>query len=100
MARSGAAGLLADPSRVWPVRDGAADVVLCAFGDYRPAEFHRVLRGGGAVVLVVAAADAPEVDDDIYPWFEHDQTRTATDGDGTPLAVLRYKRRRRPLSFS
>jgi 23S rRNA (guanine745-N1)-methyltransferase len=98
MARTGAMGLLADPSRRWPVRDGVADVVLCAYADHRPAEFHRVLKPGGIAVLVTRSQDVPALDDDVYPWFEHDQTRTVT-GSGGSSAVLRYRRRRRILSW-
>ncbi|WP_210505829.1 class I SAM-dependent methyltransferase [Naasia sp. SYSU D00057] len=98
MKRSGAAGLLADPAREWPVRDGAADVVLCAFAEHRPAEFHRVLTPGGVVVFVAAEADVAALDDDVYPWFEHDQTRTVPAAEGV-VSVVRYRRRRRPLSW-
>jgi 23S rRNA (guanine745-N1)-methyltransferase len=95
MARSGADGLLADPARAWPVRDGIADVVLCVLADHRPAEFHRVLKPGGVAILVAAAERARELDDDLYQWFEHDQTRVVAGEHAGGFAVLLYRRRRR-----
>ncbi|PRX48383.1 23S rRNA (guanine745-N1)-methyltransferase [Prauserella shujinwangii] len=35
----------------WPVADGVADVLLNVFAPRNPAEFHRVLRPGGAVLV-------------------------------------------------
>ncbi|WP_210481229.1 class I SAM-dependent methyltransferase [Naasia sp. SYSU D00948] len=98
-ARSGAHGVLVDPSRPWPVRDASADAVLCAFADHRPAEFHRVLAPGGVAIIVAPQRQAAAVDDDVYPWFEHDQTRTAAGPSGAPAAIIRFRRRRRPLSW-
>lgn len=102
MTRSGADGLLCDPTRDWPVRTGAASVLLGAFAPHMPAEFHRVLAPGG--VLVAAAGSSPlggaidvsELQDDVDPWFEFDQARTValTEGGTT---VVRFRRRRRPL---
>jgi 23S rRNA (guanine745-N1)-methyltransferase len=94
MGRAGAAGALVDPVRGLPLRDGVAGVVLCTFAEHRPAEFHRVLGPGGVVIVTVEASRTSAVDDDLYPWFEHDQTRTIGSA-----AVLRYRRRRRPVTW-
>ncbi|WP_286276786.1 hypothetical protein [Naasia aerilata] len=99
MGRAGAEGVLVDPVRALPVRDGVAGVVLCAFGAHRPAEFHRVLAGGGVLLLAVDAFQVGAVDDDLYPWFEHDQTRIVAETPGEGVAVLRYRRRRRPITW-
>jgi len=45
---------------VWapfPVREGAADVVLNVFAPRNPAEFHRVLRPDGVLIVVTPGAD-------------------------------------------
>ncbi|HEY8589672.1 MAG TPA: hypothetical protein VIL55_08990 [Naasia sp.] len=98
VARSGSLGLLADPSKPVPVREGSADVLLCAFGSPRPAEFHRLLAPGGVLLTVASEADAGPFADDAYPWFEHDQTRTASTGAGAAV-VTRHRRRRRVLTW-
>ncbi len=43
--------------RPLPVRTGAADLVLNVFAPRNPAEFHRVLRPDGTLLVVVPAAD-------------------------------------------
>ncbi|WP_369822079.1 putative RNA methyltransferase [Saccharomonospora sp. CUA-673] len=40
----------------WPVADGAADVVLNVFAPRNAAEFHRVLRPGGTLVVATPGA--------------------------------------------
>lgn len=46
-------GLVADVWAPLPVRDGVVDVILNVFAPRNPAEFHRVLRSGGLLVVVV-----------------------------------------------
>lgn len=50
-------GLVADVWRPLPVRDDRADVILCVFAPRNAAEFARVLRPGGRLVVVTPAAD-------------------------------------------
>ena len=52
LAATGSAGLVADVWRPSPVRDARADVVLCIFAPRNPAEFARILRPGGLLVIV------------------------------------------------
>ncbi|MDM4763981.1 methyltransferase domain-containing protein [Galbitalea sp. SE-J8] len=49
---TGMPGLVADIWRPWPVRDAAADAVLCVFAPRNPAETARVLADGGRFVVV------------------------------------------------
>jgi 23S rRNA (guanine745-N1)-methyltransferase len=53
--RLGAVGW--DVWRPWPVRDGVADVVLDVFAPRNGPQFHRVLRPGGLLVVVIPEAD-------------------------------------------
>lgn len=50
-------GVVADTWRPLPVRTGAADAVLNVFAPRNLPEFHRVLRPGGVLVVVVPRAD-------------------------------------------
>jgi len=50
VARAGA--VVADVWRSLPVRDGVADVVLNVFAPRNPAEYRRVLRGNGRLLVV------------------------------------------------
>ena len=52
-----AAAVLADLWRPLPVADAAASVILNVFAPRNGAEFHRVLRSDGVLVVVTPAAD-------------------------------------------
>ena len=52
VAATGSAGLVADVWRPSPVRDSRADVILCVFAPRNPAEFARILRPEGRLVVV------------------------------------------------
>jgi len=52
-----AAAILADLWRPLPVADASADVILNVFAPRNGAEFHRVLRPGGVLVVVTPAPD-------------------------------------------
>ncbi|BDI24034.1 class I SAM-dependent methyltransferase [Herbiconiux sp. L3-i23] len=92
IANAGCDGLLLDPIRPWPIRDGAADVALAVGGVPSPVELHRILAPGGVLVTAIDGGDVDpaQVIDDLFPWFEHDQTRSVSGG-----VVLRLRRRRR-----
>jgi len=49
------AGVVADVWQALPVRDDSADVVLCVFAPRNPAEFARLLRPRGRLVVVTPA---------------------------------------------
>ena len=57
IAASGCAGLVADVWRPSPVRSARADVIVCAFAPRNPAEFARILRADGALIVVTPASD-------------------------------------------
>jgi 23S rRNA (guanine745-N1)-methyltransferase len=57
VAATGCDGLVADVWRPSPVRDNRADAILCVFAPRNPAEFARVLRGDGTLVVVTPASD-------------------------------------------
>nr|BFF17933.1 hypothetical protein GCM10025730_14540 [Promicromonospora thailandica] len=80
--------------RPFPVASGCADVLLDVFAPRNPAEFHRVLRPGGALVVVrpyrghlaelrrqvsgMVAVDPDKerrLHDALDPWFEPVRTR-------------------------
>lgn len=50
-------GVVLDIWRPLPLRDAVADVVLDVFAPRNPAEFARILRAGGRVIVVVPTAD-------------------------------------------
>lgn len=54
-ARSGA--VTADSWRRLPLADGSADALLNVFAPRNAAEFHRVLKAGGVLLVVTPAAD-------------------------------------------
>jgi 23S rRNA (guanine745-N1)-methyltransferase len=56
-AHSRAAAVLADLWRPLPIADGVADLVLDVFAPRNGAEFHRVLRPGGLLLVVTPEAD-------------------------------------------
>ena len=57
VAATGACGLVADVWRSSPVRDARADAILCVFAPRNAAEFARVLRSDGTLVVVTPASD-------------------------------------------
>ena len=52
VASTGACGLVADIWSPIPVLDDRADVILCVFSPRNAAEFHRILRPGGRLLVV------------------------------------------------
>lgn len=56
VAATGASGLVADVWRAIAVRSGRADTILCLFSPRNAAEFHRILRPGGRLVVVSPTA--------------------------------------------
>lgn len=90
MARTQCEGLLVDPITPWPVRDSVANLALATTGVPAPVELHRVLAPGAVLLTAVDADMVGTVVDDLFPWFEHDQTRAAVGA-----SVLRLRRRRR-----
>ncbi|MFD1714935.1 putative RNA methyltransferase [Amnibacterium flavum] len=104
MRNSRSDGLLCDTAHDWPVRDGTATAVVNLLAPHRPAEFHRLLAPGGVFIAAVAGYDhlaelrpageypewrdaAAELVDDVFPWFEHDQSRTVTEQHETSGAT-------------
>jgi len=57
VASTGSCGLVADVWRPSPVRDARADAILCVFAPRNAAEFNRVLRADGTLVVVTPASD-------------------------------------------
>ncbi|WP_430646519.1 methyltransferase domain-containing protein [Agromyces sp. GXS1127] len=55
-AMPGATGVVLDIWRPLPIRDATADVILDVFAPRNPAEFARILRPGGRLVVVVPSA--------------------------------------------
>lgn len=92
---TGAETVLADPARRWPVRDGALGALLVTGTDLVPVQFHRVLAPGGFVLSAPPESAVEQVMDDLYPWFEHDQSRPVT---GVRRTAIRLRRRRRMLT--
>ena len=89
-----AGAVVADVWRGLPVADGCADLVLNVFAPRNGAEFHRVLRPGGTLVVVTPRAGPPRrtrrparaarrrpgegatrLDRSLGAWFELDQRR-------------------------
>lgn len=54
---SGADGLVADIWRPLPIRDGIADAVINVFAPRNPAEFRRILRDNGCLVIATPQQD-------------------------------------------
>lgn len=52
VAQGRSPGLVADTWKPLPVRTGRADVILCVFAPRNVAEFSRILRPGGELVVV------------------------------------------------
>lgn len=48
-----AGAIVADTWAGLPIRDGAADAVMCVFAPRNPAEFERILQPGGTLVVAV-----------------------------------------------
>jgi len=94
MATARAPAVLCDLIRELPIRDGSAEVLLAIGAPHRPTEWHRVLARGGIVIASASGSAAEALLDDVYPWFEHDQTREVGDS-----SALRLRRRRRPISW-
>ena len=57
VASTGSCGLVADVWRPSPVRDARADAILCVFAPRNPAEFARILRTGGTLVVVTPTGE-------------------------------------------
>jgi 23S rRNA (guanine745-N1)-methyltransferase len=57
VAATGSCGLVADVWRPSPVRDSRADAILCVFALRNPAEFARILRPSGTLVVVTPATE-------------------------------------------
>ena len=57
VAATGSCGLVADVWRPSPVRDQRADAILCVFAPRNPAEFARILRPGGVLIVVTPSDD-------------------------------------------
>ena len=57
IAATGCVGLVADVWQPSAVRSARADVILCVFAPRNPAEFARVLRADGTLVVVTPASD-------------------------------------------
>ena len=92
---TGAPGVVADVWRALPVRSERADAVLCVFAPRNAAEFARVLRPGGRLVVATPApqhlaqlrdsgrligmqADKLDrLDDTLAPWFSLDARRSS-----------------------
>jgi len=56
-AHPGAAAVLTDLWRPWPIVDGAAAAILNVFAPRNGAEFRRVLRPGGVLLVVTPTAE-------------------------------------------
>lgn len=52
VAKAHSPGLVADTWKPLPVRSGRADVILCVFAPRHAAEFARILRPGGSLIVV------------------------------------------------
>jgi 23S rRNA (guanine745-N1)-methyltransferase len=96
VSATGAAAVLADPARRWPLRDGAVAALVAIDVPLVPLEFHRVLAAGGTLIVAPTETDAGAVIDDLSPWFEHDQSRPVP---AVPRTALRLRRRRRMLTW-
>lgn len=57
VAATASPGLVADVWQPSPIRSERADAVLCVFAPRNPAEFARVLRADGRLVVVTPASD-------------------------------------------
>lgn len=57
VAAIGTPGLVADIWRPLPIRDNAADVILCIFAPRNPAEFARAQARSGTLIVVTPAPD-------------------------------------------
>jgi len=57
IAATGCCGLVADVWQPSPVRSARADVIVCAFAPRNPAEFARILRADGTLIVVTPAIE-------------------------------------------
>lgn len=96
VSETGSGAVLADPARRWPIRDGALAALIVTGASLAPIEFHRVLAPGGFLLSASPDEDGAQLMDDLYPWFEHDQSRPNPAGEWT---AVRLRRRRRMLSW-
>ncbi|WP_438856044.1 methyltransferase domain-containing protein [Agromyces sp. M3QZ16-3] len=55
-AVASASGIVVDIWRPLPIRDSTADVILNVFAPRNPAEFRRIIRSGGRLIVVVPTA--------------------------------------------
>ncbi len=96
VSETGSGAVLADPARRWPIRDAALAALVVTGASLAPIEFHRVLAPGGFLLSATSDEDAAQLMDDLYPWFEHDQSRPVPAGGWT---AVRLRRRRRMLAW-
>ncbi|TCO56967.1 putative RNA methyltransferase [Actinocrispum wychmicini] len=55
-ARTGVGAVVWDLWKPWPLASGSTDVILTVFAPRNPAEYHRVLRHGGTLLVVTPSS--------------------------------------------
>ena len=96
---TGAPGVVADVWLPLPVRDARADVVLCVFAPRNAAEFARVLRPDGALVVVTpATAHLGELrDSGLVIGMQEDKLDRLDETLGAHFSLERRQSREYPL---